>query len=114
MPVPQQQQQQGGVENKKSEDVDVVDDGDGAGQLKPEGSGGGGGYGGGYGGGGDGVEGPCPLCTGPPIIIPGPTAQGITGDGKEPLFRWGARQQLQRSVPNPYIVLLVNMMPRLP
>eukprot|EP00752_Nemacystus_decipiens_P018357 g16468.t1 len=44
--------------------------------------------GGGGGGSGDAGEGFCPVCTGPPIIIPGPTAEGIAGDGKEPLFRY--------------------------
>lgn len=31
----------------------------------------------------------CQICTGPPIIIPGPTAQGISGEGKQPSFRYG-------------------------
>lgn len=71
--APQQQ-------SAKHEDGDDNDAGDDAGQGEKINEG--------CGGSGDGRQGFCPVCTGPPIIIPGPTSQGIAGEGKEPLFRY--------------------------
>lgn len=48
----------------------------------------------------------CKICTGPPVIIPGPTVEGLPDEGHQLPFRW-----LTCSVYNAIILLLASFTP---